>query len=357
MMDKTACSAASSEDGSQLRTKELYSQQLRGIQDGMLTTRDCGIKHSCLLNDLTYFNVVENVTVDVMHDFLEEIVPYELKLILSSFIFDKRCFSLELLNDRLASFNYGYSDRKNKPTALSEVEMRDRQKSTLTQKAAQTMCLFQIFPFLVGDKVPESDAMCKLYLILHDIADLFFSESCSVGDCVYLQYKIEDHHSLLLSLFPDKNLLPKHHFLLHYPQVMRKMGPVSRCSSMRFEAKHNESKRLCSIVCCFKDICKTVVYRHQVNQCVRIAAGTNAVYNVKPERVQQCTANELPEADTILSCITGLHRFEDVSYCDCVDVCGTEYRLNMVIVVDVGDVELLDVYLCLKAWYISCVTS
>jgi len=337
MADKSECSLTCTDDCLELRTREQYLQQLKCLQDGTLTTKDCGIKRSCLLNNLQYFHITDNVAVDVMHDLLEGIVPFELKLILFSFIFDRKYFSLELLNARIACFDYGYIDRKNKPTALSEMELRDLQKNTLTQKAAQTMCLFLIFPFLVGDRVPEGDNMWKLYLLLHDIVDLVFPDTCSVADSVYLKCKIEDHHSLFISLFPDRSLLPKHHILVHYPQVMVKVGPLSRCSSIRFEAKHNESKRLCGVVCCFKDICKTVVYRHQLNQCVRIAAGNNAVYDVTVEKVKVCTVNELPEADIILPCIAGLHLFDDISHAESLDVCGTEYRINTVIVVAAGD--------------------
>lgn len=337
MADKDICALACTDDSLELRTREQYSQQLKRLQDGTLTTKECGIKRSCLLNTLHYFHIAENVTVDIMHDLSEGIIACELKLMLFSFIFCRNYFSLELLNARLASFDYGYSDRRNKPTAIRDAELRDLQKNTLSQKAAQIMCLFVILPFLIGDKVPENDDMWKLYLLLRDIVDIVFADTCSVGDSVYLKCKIEDHHSLFMTLFPDRRMLPKHHILVHYPQVMRKVGPLSRCSSLRFEAKHNESKRLCGVVCCFKDICKTVVYRHQVNHCVRIAAGNNALYEVTVEKVQVNTVNELAEADTILSSISGLQRFDDISHSDYVVVCGTEYRSNMVIVVDVGD--------------------
>jgi hypothetical protein len=272
-----------------------------------------------------------------MHDLLEGVVPYELKLMLASFIFDKRYFTLAVLNARLASFDYGYSDRKNKPTALNEAELRDPQKTSLNQKASQTKCLVSILPFLIGNEVPENDTMWKLYLLLRDIIDLVFADVCSVSDSVYLKCKIEDHHSLFRAVFPDRNMIPKHHIMIHYLQVMRKVGPLLRCSSIRFEAKHNESKRLCGVVCCFKDICKTVVQRHQINQCVRIAAGNCAMYEVKVQKVEICTVNELPEADTVLLSVAGLQRFDDISHATFVSVCGTEYRKNMVIVVDVGD--------------------
>jgi len=87
MADKAACSVICTDDGLQLRYREQYSQQLKCLQDGTLTTKDCGIKTSCLLNTLQYFHITDNVTVDVMHDLLEGIIPYELKLILHSFIF------------------------------------------------------------------------------------------------------------------------------------------------------------------------------------------------------------------------------------------------------------------------------
>jgi len=337
MINKADCDTTYTDDGLELRNKEQYSRQVKCLLEGTISTRDCGIKSSCLLNSLQYFHVVQNVSVDVMHDLLEGIVPFELKLILASFIFDKKYFSLQVLNARLASFDYGYLNRRNKPTALIESELRDQQKTSLSQKASQTMCLVSVLPFLIGFEVPENDDMWKLYLLLRDIIDLVFSDVCAVGDSVYLKAKIEDHHALFRTVFPDRNMLAKHHILIHYPQVMRKVGPLSRCSSIRFEAKHNEAKRLCGVVGCFKDICKTVVHRHQINQCVRIAAGNCASYEVTVQKVEVCPVNELPEADSIMSSVAGLQRFDDISHAAFVSVCGTEYRKNMVIVVDVGD--------------------
>ena len=338
-INRADCYETDRDDSLQLRDRDQYSKQLKQVPEGTLTTRDCGIKGSCMLNSLQYFHAVENVTVDIMHDILEGVAPYELKLILSSFVFDKKYFSLELLNARIASFDYGCNDRRNKPTALTAAELRDQQKYNLNQKAAQTLCLMRMLPFLIGDKVPGDDKMWHLYLLLRYIVDLVFADACTVGDSIYLKCKIEDHHSLFRSVFPDRSLLPKHHMLVHYPFVMRQVGPLSKCSSMRFEAKHNESKRLCGIVCCFKDICRTVVYRHQLRQCVRIAAGNCASYKISVTKVTTSTVDELPsaECEVILSSVVGLKRFDDISHADAVDVCGTEYRKNMIIVVNADD--------------------
>jgi len=54
----------------------------------------------------------------------------------------------------------------------------------------------------------------------------------------YLKYLISEHHDMYLSLF--NSLKPKHHFLLHYPNIILKTGPLIYLSCMRFEAKHKE---------------------------------------------------------------------------------------------------------------------
>jgi hypothetical protein len=142
MADKTKCGSACIGDSCLVRSVEQYEEQVKGVLEGSSVTRDCGLKSSCLFNDLQYFHVITNASVDVMHDFLEGIVPYELKLILWSFIFDKKYFSIDVLNARPASFDYGCSDRKNKPTASTESELRDQQKTTQSESFTDVLPCF-----------------------------------------------------------------------------------------------------------------------------------------------------------------------------------------------------------------------
>lgn len=183
--------------------------------------------------------------------------------------------------------------------------------------------------------------MWYLYILLRDLVDFIFADSCTIADSVYLKHKIEDHHSLFRRVFfPERKLLPKHHMFTHYLSIMRKVGPHSRCSSMRFEAKHYESKCLCNVVCCFKDICKTVVQKHQMNQCVRLAQGNSAKHQVIVQRVEVSILNELPERDLILSSLEGIQRHDDVAHAVSVEVGGTTYRKHMVVVLHVDDEPL-----------------
>ncbi|KAF0046008.1 hypothetical protein F2P81_002537 [Scophthalmus maximus] len=60
----------------------------------------------------------ENTCVDIMHDVLEGVAPLEVKLLLRHFIYEEKLFTLEQLNDRIAGFDYGYMNDKNKPSAI-----------------------------------------------------------------------------------------------------------------------------------------------------------------------------------------------------------------------------------------------
>jgi hypothetical protein len=63
-----------------------------------------GVKRDCILNELEYFNVVNNYCLDAMHDILEGIFPLELKAVLHHFVHDKKLFTVGKLNSRLKNF-------------------------------------------------------------------------------------------------------------------------------------------------------------------------------------------------------------------------------------------------------------
>lgn len=56
-----------------------------------------------------------------MHDVLEGICRYEVALILYHYIYVEKYFSLDLLNERIESFNYGDG---NKPPGLTEKNIK-----------------------------------------------------------------------------------------------------------------------------------------------------------------------------------------------------------------------------------------
>ena len=83
------------------------------------------------------------------------------------------------------------------------------------------MWLFgRILPLLIGDKVPDDDAKWRLFLNLMEIMDYLFSPKITEDHAAYLSILINDHHQDLAAVYPDYNIIPKMHFMIHMPRIM-----------------------------------------------------------------------------------------------------------------------------------------
>lgn len=264
---KTTTRAQTKEDVTLLRNKTNHAEDVH-----LANLSETGVKRDSILNNLCYFNVTHNQVADVMHDLLEGVGPYELKLILCSLIEDKH-LTLEKLNFRITSFDYGFPDLKNKPSVIGRHELKNPE-GAMHQSAAQTWCLLRLLPCMIGDLIPEENKHWELLLLLLECMELIFSPSLTQEAAVYLAAIIDEHHSLFLELYPNLHLRPKHHFMVHYPNAILKLGPLIQFWSMRFEAKHGFFKRISHVTCNFKNICKTMAFRHQMMQCYSLLSGS-----------------------------------------------------------------------------------
>ncbi|KAL7873590.1 hypothetical protein AOLI_G00126610 [Acnodon oligacanthus] len=155
------------------------------------------VKSSCLLNSLQYFHTTENFSVNVMHDVLEGVAQYELKL-LFEYLKEKHVTSGEL-HSRMQNFDYGFMERNNRPAALSLCE----KSNNLGLNAVQSWCLLRNVPLIFGDLVTSTDTHWDLLLLLFQIVNIIFSPMLS-HIFVYLKHLIVEHHKLFKLLFPLK---------------------------------------------------------------------------------------------------------------------------------------------------------
>ena len=88
--------------------------------------------------------------------------------------------------------------------------------------ASQMWLLGRILPLLIGEYIPEEDERWTLYLQLMDIVDMLFSPNTSEDYAIYLSTLISDHHDEFCRLYPDSNIIPKMHFMIHMPRLMIK---------------------------------------------------------------------------------------------------------------------------------------
>lgn len=241
------------------RTEEIHSDHLKSIEEKSLDNF-CGVKKRCVLAEkLSHFKVTTGFPPDLVHDLFEGIVPAEIALCLSIFT-SKKYFTHAYLNDCILNFPFKWTDKVNRP---HPVPLNFVSRKTVGGNSHENWSLLRFFPLLVGQKVPADEPAWKILTDLKDIVDIIVSPVHTEESIAYLNFKISEHRVRLKEVFPDYNLLPKHHFLEHYPQLIRQFGPLRCLWTLRFEAKHSFFKRVVRYTKSFKNVLLSLAERHQ----------------------------------------------------------------------------------------------
>lgn len=255
------CKKLCVEDETKIRNRDKYQQQLNVIScsskvDFMETL---GVKRYCVLNDLKYFNIFDNISVDIMHDLNEGVIPFLMKQ-LFKLCLSSKIITLEGLNGKIKNFDFGVLNRGHVPSSII------LEKHSLNQNASQSKCLFESLPFILFDE--QNDAHLKKVwdcieslLIIVQIA---YSMVIKKTDVEVLREKVRIHLDLVQRLFKI-DLIPKHHLLLHYARVIEHMGSLVPMSMIRFEAKHKDLKQISRNSINFINPTKSLSVMHQQN--------------------------------------------------------------------------------------------
>ena len=241
-----------------LRTKELHSEH---VKTALETKKHCfGVKRECIFTkNLTHFHVLTGFPPDIAHDAFEGIVPVELAYCLSALI-SKKYFTIDDLNKAILAFPYKWSDKTNKPHIVPQ---NLAARKTVGGNAHENWSLLRLLPFLIGHLVPENEPAWSVLMDLKDIVELIVAPTHSDESIAYLDGKIIEHRQRYQDLFPAIRLLPKHHFLEHYPSLIRCFGPLVTLWTLRFEAKHSYFKKIVKHTNCYKNIPLTLASKHQ----------------------------------------------------------------------------------------------
>lgn len=92
-------------------------------------------------------------------------------------------------------------------------------------------------------------------MLLQEIVLIIYAPEFTAEDVQKLERLISKHHRLCKKL--KIKLTPKSHFLIHYPNIIRKIGPLKSILTRKFEAKHQENKISCSS--CVFDIVEAAI--------------------------------------------------------------------------------------------------
>lgn len=93
---------------------------------------------------------------------------------------------------------------------------------SLHNAAAQMWLLGRILPLVIGDLVPRHHAKWENFLTMMRIVDLVFAPTINEEMLGYLAQIIEGHHFTFTQLYPGESVIPKMHFLIHIPRLIKK---------------------------------------------------------------------------------------------------------------------------------------
>ena len=155
----------------------------------------------------------------------------------------KHCVECELVESPLSnhySKNYGINRR----SALMDIPYFSMFNGGLPHdimhdvfEGVKMLLLVRILPLLIGDVIPFNDPNWECFLILARIIDILICPWSSSDLCAILKLPINEHHRCFVRLYTEAAVIPKFHFLLHYPNQIMSVGPMNHTWNMRNEAK------------------------------------------------------------------------------------------------------------------------
>ena len=147
------------------------------------------------------------------------------------FHFTRKVLYAYQLNDRIKRFDYGYYNDKDRPSPITQTTLSS-DRNSLKQNSSQMWCL----PLIIGNLIPEEDERWQLFTLLIQVAMIVLSPMVNKNSLGVLEGLIEKHHTLFCTHYPGRSVIPKMHYLVHYPKHMYLFGPIVRTWCMPYEA-------------------------------------------------------------------------------------------------------------------------
>lgn len=196
-----------------------------------------------------------------MHDLYEGVI-YHLLYNVFSFCFDKKLFKKREIENSIKYFSYPKNYRRDKPSILR------LDGKNMGQNAVQMKCLFLNIPFILH-KFRSNSQLLSIWICVTSLIHIFqLVHSEKIDDIMLLELTelISVHLENMKKHF-DMNLTPKHHFMIHYPFIIKLMGPLHLMSMIRYEANHKIFKTIAKKTHNFININKTLATAHQKMMC------------------------------------------------------------------------------------------
>lgn len=214
-----------------LRDKNSHDRHLQDVMKDSSLIQNSGVKGQCPIpKNLEHFHVVKGYPLDILHNVLEGIVPVEVSLCPTDLIAQK-FFTLDMLNEIIRSFNYTFTDKTDQPQTIAKGFST---KGTIGGNGHENWSVIRFLPLFIGHCVPERNTTWGILMLLKDIVELVVAPRHTNDPLHVLECKLAEHRDLLKSTVPNFKLRPKHHYVEHYPHLIKKFGPLTDVWTMRF---------------------------------------------------------------------------------------------------------------------------
>ena len=226
-------------------------------------------------------------------------------------------------------------DKRNQPKDIKETTTRPGHKKVkFSMSSSQVWAFFRYLPLSIRNIIPFNDHW-QLLLYLEEIVDLVMASTFYDSTLVYYEHLYFDFLSLFKLLFPDCSIIPKLHFGLHFPSIVRKNGPPKHFWAMAFERKNGQIKRPSHCMNNFQNPLLTLCNRIQGH-----ALYSQLYSGLLYDRVSIYSSHEIlledyPHLD--LEPYLLHHDQLTIDVTDYVIVKGTEYRKGYFVIIEMAE--------------------
>lgn len=339
------CEVMCKENIDTLRSVEKYNEQIKIVDasEKVMYDQTKGVKYYCKLSNLNFFHIIDNPTVDIMHDISEGTIPFLLKLLFNS-CFTAKVFTPDDLNMMVKFFDYGFLHRKNIPSEIS------LDKRSLGQNASKSLCLFRNIPFILY-RFRENPDLKKIWRFMEPflgVIEIIYSSKITEDDLKTLNEKI----CILLEEIKKRNIkfIPKLHFMIHYARIIQATGPLVHMNMTRYESKHKVFKDYANRTHNFKNINMTLAAKHQEQLCIN---GFTYVDNVEMGMEVPLDSSITSQHENLFMGIFGnevAHIKEIKSLC----INNYEFRKKLLILHDTSMYQIQNVLIIASRYYFLC---
>uniref|UniRef100_A0AC35G1D6 Uncharacterized protein n=1 Tax=Panagrolaimus sp. PS1159 TaxID=55785 RepID=A0AC35G1D6_9BILA len=252
-------------DPNEEKTAAKYQEALENIDDMWAY----GIRQECSFNSLENFHIITNVTVDIMHDLLEghfqRVIPMVVRDAMA------HGFPLRTINNAIKAFQFLGADKQNPPNTITLPAHAPENGDTIKMGANEMMTLIKLLPLIFRFAgIRLNTPIWQLFMKLQRILDILWAHAIDENTTAMLDQLLQNHLRDFHAL--GGNMTMKAHLLLHYPRVIRQMGPLRHLSSMRLEAKHRDFKQYAKVNRNHKNVPmtlaskSTIIFAHSLHQ-------------------------------------------------------------------------------------------